>query len=71
LGARQGDAFRASSVITLELMNHSPYENGNARRRSLLMRQRFFFAFPLTLIFVLFLLVYFASQRYEALLTQR
>ncbi len=35
------------------------------------MRQRFFFAFPLTLIFVLLVLVYFASQRYEALLTQR
>lgn len=32
------------------------------------MRHRFFFAFPLTLILFLFLLVYFASQRYETLL---
>jgi hypothetical protein len=35
------------------------------------MRQRFFFAFPITLIFILLILIYFAAQRYEALLTQR
>lgn len=35
------------------------------------MRQRFFLAFPITLIFTLFLLVYFASQRYEMLLQQK
>ncbi len=35
------------------------------------MRHRFFFAFPLTLIFALLILVYFASQRYELLLSQR
>ena len=35
------------------------------------MRHRFFFAFPILLIFALFLLVYFASQRYESLLSQR
>ncbi len=35
------------------------------------MRHRFFFAFPLTLLFALFVLVYFASQRYESLLSQR
>jgi hypothetical protein len=35
------------------------------------MRHRFFFAFPLTLILALLVLVYFAAQRYESLLTQR
>jgi hypothetical protein len=35
------------------------------------MRHRFFFAFPILLILTLFLLVYFASQHHEMLLTQR
>ena len=35
------------------------------------MRHRFFFAFPTMLLLALFLLVYFASQRYESLLSQR
>ncbi len=35
------------------------------------MRHRYFFAFPLTLILVLFLLIYFVAQRYETLVIQR
>jgi hypothetical protein len=35
------------------------------------MRYRLFLAFPVSLIFALVVLVYFAAQRYEMLLAQR
>ena len=35
------------------------------------MRHRFVFGFPLMLLLALFVLVYFASQRYESFLSQR